>query len=92
MSTWLELARDLKAGDRVRFDCDWDRYPDVYVHAGNLGTVVENSLNEMEPTLFIRPDNVTIQKQVKDWDGVVHVYGPWHDDESWNDVAPVSKI
>src|SRR5437870_3757761 len=92
MATWFELSRDLQAGDRVRFDRDWDRYPDVYVRAGNTGTVVENNLNEMEPALLVRPDDANMREQLKEWDGVVFVYGPWHRDESWDDVAPVSKI
>jgi hypothetical protein len=92
MATWLELSRDLKTGDRITFVSDWDRYPDVFVKAGETAVVVENSLNEIEPTLFVRPDNEQLQQALKEWDGLVHVYGPWYEDETWNDKAPIRQV
>jgi hypothetical protein len=81
-----------KAGDRVRFTGIWDRYPDVFVNSGETGVVVENSLNEVQPTLFVRPDSPELRQMVKEWDELIHVFGPIHPGEGWNDNAPLIRL
>jgi hypothetical protein len=92
MTTWLELSRDLKKGDRVVFATDWDIFPETIVVAGTTATVVENSLNEMEPTLIVLPDDEVIRRALRYWDGEVYVYGPEPRSRAWDDEAPVRAV
>ena len=94
MTTWRELARDTMVGDRVVFTEIWDRYPDVFVPVGSTAIVVENDLSTAEPTLYVRPDDEKVREHLKEWDGLVHVYGPgfYGPDESWDDEAPLKTV
>jgi hypothetical protein len=93
MASWLELSRDLKKGDRVAFARSWDVFPETVVPAGAIATVVENSLNEMEPTLFLLPDDPAIREALRRWSGEVYLYGPDHPDSpEWGKEAPVRPV
>jgi hypothetical protein len=93
MASWLELSRDLKKGDRVAFARPWDVFPETVVPAGAIATVVENSLNEMEPTLFLLPDDPAIREALRRWSGEVYLYGPDHPDSpEWGKEAPVRPV
>lgn len=72
MTTWFELSRDLKAGDRVVFTAPLDRFSeDLIVPSGTTCMVVANGLNEMHPTLFLLPDDPEIRKKLAAWDGEI---------------------
>ena len=49
--TWFRASAELSGGDRVRFVSAHGDIP-----AGTIATVVENSLNEMQPVLIVKPD------------------------------------
>jgi len=102
MMSWLEASERLNAGDRVKFVYGWDIFPETQIDAGELATVVENGLNEMEPVLILRPDRETIRIALKAWDGNVWMSGPEdlaHDDNrelridsGWTDSCPLERV
>jgi hypothetical protein len=81
--TWFEASATLKEGDRVCFVLPWDIYPETTLREGELATVIENSLNEMQPVLIVLPDSATQRERLKEWDGHVWLYGP---DPAWDDA------
>ena len=71
--TWLELSK-LPNGARVMFTTSWDIFAEnLIVPAGTHATVIENSLNEMQPVLFVRPDDEAVREKLKEWDGLIHI-------------------
>jgi hypothetical protein len=55
---------------------------------GTLATVVENSLNEMQPVLIVKPDDANLRAPLREWDGNVWLYAPF--DEAVNaDGEPI---
>lgn len=72
--TFFDASAKLKAGDRVRLTSDYGHYPLEIIPAGATGTVEDNSLNEMQPMLFVKLDQHF--KTLDEWDNVLQIYGP----------------
>ena len=79
----------------------WDIFPETIVPAGSLATVVENSLNEMQPCLIVLPDDDAQRVRLKEWSGNVWLWGPDDDaldvdghpvaDSKWLNPSPVER-
>jgi hypothetical protein len=94
--SWLELSA-VKDGTRVVFAQAWDIFPECTVPAGTLATVKENSLNEMQPGMWVLPDDESIRLALADdWEGNVHLYNidlKTHADEpdsGWDQPSPLA--
>jgi hypothetical protein len=90
--SWIKLA-ELPDGARVVFSEDYDIFPECVVPAGTVATIVENSLNEMQPGLFLQPDDESIRTALKQWDGIIYLM-PEADsgdpeDPAWQEPSPV---
>jgi hypothetical protein len=93
MTTWFELSRDLKKGDRVIFTTSLDRYSeDLIVPPGTVCTVTENDLNEMEPTLYLLPDDTAIRDKLALWEGQIMLTLADSENYDWQEIAPVTLL
>lgn len=72
--TMLRASSELKEGTRIRFTEDYSMIKVVDVAAGETGTVVENALTEMQPTLFVKLD--TEHPGLRRWGNVLQLHGP----------------
>jgi hypothetical protein len=92
--TWMDLAKLEGGGLRVVFIEDFDIYPDALVPAGTQGTIVQNNLNEIEPNLWVRPDDTALQASLADWDGCICLVASGDpgnpDDPGWLELSPLN--
>jgi hypothetical protein len=84
--TFLEASRDLKPGSRVMFTHDFElNHQHPIIAAGTTGTVRENGLNEMQPMLFISPDDEMLRTHFLSWNGegddTIQIAGPEPEDK-----------
>jgi hypothetical protein len=84
--TFLEASRDLKPGSRVMFTHDFElNHQHPIIPAGTTGTVRENGLNEMQPMLFVSPDDETLRAHFRSWNGegddTIQIAGPEPEDK-----------
>ena len=99
--TWFDLSK-VASGTRVRFVEGWDIFPDCFVPAGTLGTVIENNLNEITSAMEVLPDDLDIRRALAEWDGQIELSpftggGVAHTDEqgndlAWQELSPVATI
>jgi hypothetical protein len=102
--TWFELST-LEAGTRVQFVEPFDIFSEnILVPAGTLATLMDNSLNEIQPLMAVLPDDRDIRRKLLDWDGEVILYGwtnnggminsadadPTHEDSEWQQESPLA--
>ena len=89
--SWFDLSK-VKAGTRVRFVEGWDIFPQCFVPAGTLATVIENNLNEITSSMEVLPDDLEIRRALSEWDGQIELSpffggGVAHTDENGDDLA-----
>jgi hypothetical protein len=86
LDTWLDLATRLEAGDEVIITDTLPQGAAASIPARTIARVIENSLNEMQPTLIL---------QARGDDGEICVFGPSHvvtEASEWHEVAIVQRV
>lgn len=71
--TWFQLSAQANPGDRVRFVTPHDIFPHALVEAGEMATVIENSLNELHCGLYLLPDNPALREKLQPWEGQIYL-------------------
>jgi hypothetical protein len=91
--TWLQ-ASELKSGERVVFAEAHDIFPEALVPQGTKATVTEN---ELDGALWVKPDDIDLQKALSEWDGEIHLTPPLdremgNREPAWHELSPLATI
>lgn len=92
--TWCELSA-LPKGRRVSFEQPWDIYAeDLIVPVGTVATIAENGLNEMQPVIYLLPDDLAMREKLASWEGLIHVYPAEIEpnDPVWEEASPLASV
>ena len=79
--TWFQLSAQANPGDRVRFVTAHDIFPHARIEAGEMATVTVNYLNELQPVLYLMPDNQDTRTALAEWGGQIYLPGAGLDDK-----------
>jgi hypothetical protein len=94
--TWLQASR-LKSGERVVFAETHDIFPEALVPQGTKATVTENELNETSCALWVKPDDIDLQKALSEWEGDIQLTPPLdremgNREPTWDELSPPATI
>jgi hypothetical protein len=94
--TWLQ-ASQLKSGERVVFAKPHDIFPEALVPQGTKGTVTENELNGTSCALWVKPDDIGLQKSLAEWDGEIQLTPPLdremgNREPTWDGLSPLAIV
>lgn len=91
--TWLQASAFLKPGDRIRITEAYGNYPIIPAPVGTMGTVAENSLNELQAILLVKLDRQD-DDPVTGWDYCLQLSpdDPSLNPGAWDKPVPFERI